>query len=165
MYSKPDSRKKTLLLDHISDAFHILNMKYGRGLEFVIAGDTNDLNLEPILNLSPRFHQIVQDWTRMDPPALLDPILTTLSSFYQVPECLEPLDADPDKDGKKADHRIVIARPINVINNKPGRETRKLKVRPFPESGILKMKVWFVDQSWEGVFKAESAHEKAALFQ
>ena len=81
--SKPDSRKKTLLLDHISDSYNILNMKYGRGLEFVIAGDTNDLNLDPILNLSPRFHQIVKDWTRMDPPALLDPILTTLSKYYQ----------------------------------------------------------------------------------
>ena len=97
LYSKPDSRKKTLLLDHISDSFNILSMKYGRGLEFVIAGDTNDLKLEPILNLSPRFHQIVQDWTRMDPPALLDPILMTISKYYQVPECLEPLDADPDK--------------------------------------------------------------------
>ena len=58
LYSKPDSRKKSLLLDHISDTFNILNMKYGRGLEFVISGDTNDLNLDPILNLSPRFHQI-----------------------------------------------------------------------------------------------------------
>jgi hypothetical protein len=86
-------------------------MKYGRGLEFVIAGDTNDLNLDPILSLTPRFQQIVKDWTRMDPPALLDPILTTMSRLYQVPECLEPLDADPEKGGKKSDHRIVIARP------------------------------------------------------
>ena len=91
LYSKPDLRKKTLLLDHISDSYNILNMKYGRGLEFVIAGDTNDLNLDPILNLSPRFHQIVKDWTRMDPPALLDPILTTLSKYYQIPECLEQM--------------------------------------------------------------------------
>jgi hypothetical protein len=29
--SKPDSRKKTLLLDHISDALNVLSMKYGRG--------------------------------------------------------------------------------------------------------------------------------------
>ena len=38
LYSKPDSRKKSLLLDHISDAFNILSTKYGRGLHFVIAG-------------------------------------------------------------------------------------------------------------------------------
>ena len=154
-----------MLLDHISDAFNILNTKYGKGLEFVIAGDTNDLNLDPILSLSPRFHQIVKDWTRMDPPAILDPIITTMSSYYQVPECLEPLDADPDKDGKKSDHRIVVARAINIINNKSARKTRNVTVRPIPESGILKMKEWFIDQSWEDVYTAESAHDKAAIFQ
>ena len=164
LYSKPESRKKTLLLDHISDTFNILSTKYGRGLEFIIAGDTNDLKLDPILSLSPRFHQIVKNWTRLDPPALLDPIITTLSSYYQVPECLEPLDADPDKD-KRSDHRIVVARAISIINNRSGRETRTVKVRPMPESGIQKMKNWFVDQSWDDVYQAESAHEKAALFQ
>ena len=86
-------------------------------MEFIIAGDTNDLKLDPILSLSPRFHQIVKNWTRLDPPALLDPIITTLSSYYQVPECLEPLDADPDKD-KRSDHRIVVDRAIIIINNR-----------------------------------------------
>ena len=81
LYSKPDSRKKSLLLDHISDAFNILSTKYGRGLHFIIAGDTNDLNLDPILSLSSNMQQIVQDFTRMDPPALLDPVLTTLSQM------------------------------------------------------------------------------------
>ena len=98
-------------------------------------------------------------------PALLDPILTTLSNFYQVPECLDPLDADPEKNGSKSDHRIVIARAINMINNKSGRETRKIKVRPFPQSGIVKMKQWFIDQSWEQVHQATSAHDKASIFQ
>ena len=164
LYSKPDSRKKTLLLDHISDAFNVLSMKYGRGLHFIFAGDTN-LNLDPILNLSPNLQQIVKNWTRMNPPALLDPILMTLSSYYQVPLCLDPLDPDPDKNGKKSDHKIVIAKPINAFNNKCAREYRKVKVRPFPESGLRKMKEWFVDQTWEEVFKAETAHKKAEVFQ
>ena len=43
-YSKPGSKKKTLLLDHISDAYNILSTKYGRGLHFALAGDSNDLN-------------------------------------------------------------------------------------------------------------------------
>ena len=154
LYSKPDSRKKTLLLDHISDSFNILSTKYGPGLEYVIAGDTNDLNLEPILNLSPRFQQIVKDWTRLNPPALLDPIMTTMSGYYRVPECLEPLDADPDKVGKKLDHRIVIARAISEVNNQSARETRKVTVRPITESGIMKINTWFIDQSWEEVYTA-----------
>ena len=125
LYSKPDSRKKSLLLDHISEAFNILSKKYGRGVHFIIAGDTNDLRLDTILSLSPNFRQIVQDWTRLNPPALLDPILTTLSNYYQVPQCLDPLDPDPDKNEKKSDHRIVLAKPVNVINNRSARRFRK----------------------------------------
>ena len=82
LYSKPDSRKKSLLLDHISDAYNILSTKYGRGLHYCIGGDTNDLNLGPILSLSPSFIQVVQKWTRLNPPAILDPVLMTLANYY-----------------------------------------------------------------------------------
>ena len=125
-----------LLLDLISEAFNILSKKYGRGVHFIIAGDTNDLRLDTILSLSPNFRQIVQDWTRLNPPALLDPIQTTLSNYYQVPQCLDPLDPDPDKNGKKSDHRIVLAKPVNIINNRSARRFREVKVRPFPRSGM-----------------------------
>ena len=100
----------------------------------------------------------------MDPPAILDPIIRTLSNLYQEPVCLEPLDADPDKCGVKSDHRIVVARPITTINNKCGRQTRRIKFRPFPESGMIKMKEWFIDQTWQEVYQAESAHDKAEIF-
>jgi hypothetical protein len=81
----------------------------------------------------------------------------TLSHLYQKPLCLEPLDADPDKNGQKSDHMIVISKPISVVNNKSARLTRTVKVRPFPQSGILKLR--------EKVYRAETAHEKAELFQ
>ena len=51
IYSKPGSKHKTNLLDHISDAFNILKAKHGRGLYFIIACDTNELRLKPILHL------------------------------------------------------------------------------------------------------------------
>ena len=118
LYSKPDSKKKSLLLDHISESFNILSKKYGNGLHFVIAGDSNDLKLDSIISLSPQMCQIVQNWTRLNPPAILDPILTTLSSYYQVPECLNPLDSDPDKNGKPSDHKIVFnkhySKPLRI---------------------------------------------------
>ena len=164
-YSKPDSRKKSLFLDHISDAFNILSLKYGRGLHFVLAGDANDLKLDSILNLSPNMIQIVKDWTRMNPPALLDPVIMTLSCYYQKPVCMEPLDADPDKNGKPSDHKIVVVRPISVINNKLARQTREVRVRPFPQSGILKMKEWFREKTWEQVYEAETSDVKASIFQ
>ena len=78
IYCKPGSYKKSLLLDHISDAYNILSTKYVRGLHFVLAGDTNDLKLDTILSLSPNLVQIVKHWTRMGPPAILDPIIMTL---------------------------------------------------------------------------------------
>ena len=52
VYSKPQSKQKTLLLDHIAQAYHTLCKRYGRGLHFLIAGDTNDLKLDSILSLS-----------------------------------------------------------------------------------------------------------------
>ena len=33
------------------------------------------------------------------------------------------------------------------------------------QSGILKMKEWLIDETWEPVFKADSAHKKAEIFQ
>ena len=92
-------------------------------------------------------------------------IISTFSTKYQVPECLETLDPDPDKQGSKSDHRIVVARPIEILNNKSCREIRKVKVRPIPESGIQRMKEWFIEQTWDHVYQAESAHVKAALLQ
>ena len=72
----------------------------------------------------------------MDPPAILDPIITTLSKYYQEPLCLEPLDSDPDKNGVKSDHRIVVSKPISTINNKPIRNIREVKVRPLPQLSL-----------------------------
>jgi hypothetical protein len=66
----------------------------------------------------------------------------TLSHLYQKPLCLEPLDADPDKNGQKSDHRVVISKPISIVNNKCSRLTRTVKVRSFPQSGISKMGRW-----------------------
>ena len=154
-----------MLLDHISDAFNILSTKYGRGLHFILAGDTNNLKFDSILSLSPSLVQIVREWTRLDPPAILDPIIMTLSHLYQQPLCLDPLDADPDKNGVKSDHRIVISKPISILNNKCARQTRTIIVRPFPQSGIMKFKEWLIVQTWEEVCCAQSAHKKAESFQ
>ena len=110
IYSKHGSNKKSDLLDHISDAFHIVNTKFGRGLHMIIAGDTNDLRLKPIIDLSPSLVQIVTMPTREDKTtgkkAMLDPIIMTLSKYYQTPEILPALDADPDSNGKPSDHKI-----------------------------------------------------------
>ena len=113
IYSKPDSRHKTKLLDHISFAYNVLSAKYQNGLHFILAGDTNELKLDSILHLNPRMQQLVQGPTRMNPPRMLDPILTTLGCYYQSPVILPPLGSDPDKEGRPSDHWIPVMRPIN----------------------------------------------------
>jgi hypothetical protein len=78
---------------------------------------------------------------------------------------MDPLDPDPDKDGKPADHKIVLDKPISVINNKSARSTREVRFRPIPQSGLNQFQAWLIDETWDDVFKAESTHEKTSIFQ
>ena len=164
-YSKPKSKMKTKLLDHIAETFNYLKSKYGDGLHFIIAGDSNDLKLDSILNLSPQLKQTVQVFTRHNPDKMLDPIITTLSTYYQPPEAKPPLDPDPDKNGEPADHNIVIMRPITNFLMSPARISKEISFRPLPQSGIDKMGQWITSQSWLEIYNAETAHEKAELLQ
>ena len=120
-YPGPQSKTKTLLLDHISQTFHLLTAKYGEELHFILCADANKLDLNSILKLSPSMKQLVTSPTRLSPPTMLDPIITTLGRWYQTPVCMPPLDADPGTGGKKSDHLIPIMRPINMVNNKAAR--------------------------------------------
>ena len=164
-YYRSKSRNQSQLLDHIAEAYNIISTKYSRGLHFIISGDANHLNLNPILSLSPRLRQIVQDSTRLNPPAILDVIMTTLSHLYQTPVCLAPLDADDSSCGEPSDHRIPVAKPINIIENKCSRQERVIKSRPITEVGLKKFQEWIIDEQWSDVYLEESAHVKAKLFQ
>ena len=105
--------------------------------------------------------QLVQDVTRLNPPAMLDPIMSTLGAYYQQPVCLPPLDPDPDTNGKPADHLIVVMKPINTLNNKPGRNFREVKVRLLTKSGLIKFKSWVQEQNWKEVLDEPSVDKKA----
>ena len=165
IYSKPDSRKKSALLDHISETFAMLSSSYKDGLYFIICGDVNEMKIDSILHLSPNMKQVVQGVTRLDPPRMLDPIITTLSKYYQIPECLPPLDPDPDSNGSPADHLMVEMKPISAINNKPARMKRTVKFRPLSESGIAQFREWLKGQSWEEIYSASDVHQKAKILQ
>ena len=63
----------------------------------IIAGDTNELCLKPILDLSPNFVQIVTKPTRVDKvtekEGILVPVIMTLSKFYLTTEIRAPIDS------------------------------------------------------------------------
>jgi hypothetical protein len=69
-YAKRTKRKD--FVDHICEAYNVLSAKYGRGLHFIISGDFNRLNINPILNMSPLLKQVVSVPTRNNPEATLD---------------------------------------------------------------------------------------------
>ena len=117
-----------------------MSSKKDHGIHFILAGDTNDLKLNPIISLSPQMKQIVTKPTRQNPPRLLDPVLTTISNFYQLPEILPPLDNDPEKDGKPSDHNIIVVEPISHLKNNCARKFRKVTVRPTPADKLELLK-------------------------
>ena len=158
MYMKDPSKSCAPLLDHITDVYNILSYKYPKGLHWILAGDTNRMKLDTVLNLDQRMKQIVQLPTRLNPPAILDPVIKTLGSYYQVPVCFPPLDADNGE--FQSVHLTVVVEPISVINNKPARVIKKVKVRRLPQSGKDQVKVWFSQQNWDELTTAESCHEK-----
>ena len=51
IYSPPKSRKKTKLVSYITAMYHQLKLKYQDAF-FILGGDINDLNIQPILNMS-----------------------------------------------------------------------------------------------------------------
>ena len=88
-----------------------------------------------------------------------------MSTYYQEPQCIEPLDVDVNKKGKKSDHKIVIMSPIAENNSISARVNRAVKIRPYSESRMSKMTDWLVDENWECIYSLKNAHEKAQKFQ
>ena len=165
VYSKPNSRKKTATLDHICGTYNQLKAKYNDKCNFVIAGDTNDLNLTRIINLNSNMKQTVTSPTRHNPDRILDPIITDLSIFYQTPIIKPPLDPDPDGNGQPSDHNIVVMPPINNCNLLPSREKKIVTYRPMPRTAIEQFGKWIQSQTWEDVYDAKTPTEKTKLLQ
>ena len=164
-YSGTKLTKKSDLYDHLADSYNHLSTIYQTGLHFIIAGDTNRLDLRPILNLSPQLIQVVKVPTRLNPPAILDPIITTLSSFYNQPVTKPPIQNDADKNGKPSDHLVVLMRPLSSSLEVQPRKYRTVKFRPLPQSGIDKMKKWIQYHDWDDFYKCKGANEKAEILQ
>ena len=164
-YRGPKSTKKQELFDHISDTFHYLCSKYGSGIDFIIGGDTNRLNLSPILNLSPDLQQVVKVPTRLNPDRLLDPIITTLKKFYCEPVTKPPINPNTSKSGKPSDHLVVIMKPVSNTLEIPPRLYRKVETRPINIVGLQKFAHWIENHNWHELFKCSDINRKTEFFQ
>ena len=164
-YRGPKSTKKKELFDHIADTYHYLCSKYGTGIDFVIAGDTNRLNLSPILNLSPDLQQVVKVPTRLNPDRILDPIITTLKKYYCDPVTKPPVNPNSSKSGKPSDHLVVVWKPISSNMDILPRKYRAIETRPINFSGLQKFSTWIENYSWMDLYKCQNANLKAEIFQ
>ena len=165
IYSRTGSKKKSLLLDHIAQVYGLLSAKYERGLHWILCGDTNDLKIEPILHMNLNLKQVVKDPTRLNPPKILDPIITTLADFYQKPECLAPLQADENTNGVASDHKMVVMEPLKHYSGNLIRTYKQIKYRPMSDIGMHKMRLWLEKQEWSEITHEESSNKKAEMFQ
>ena len=164
-YRGPKSTKKQELFDHIADTFHYLCSKYGSGIDFIIAGDTNRLNLSPILNLSPELQQVVKVPTRLNPDRILDPIITTLKQFYCEPTTKPPINPNSSQTGKPSDHLVVLWEPLGALQQIQARKYRTLETRPIDFSGLQKFSSWIENYNWTTFYKSNGANNKAYILQ
>ena len=99
-------------MDHIANVHNVLQTIHGKGLQWILAGDTNDLKLGPIPRLNTKFQSIVSKPTRINiknpsKSSKLDIIITDLHKWYQKPQCLLPIEPDIKCD-KPSDHLTVV---------------------------------------------------------
>ena len=164
-YRGPKSTTKQELFDHIASTYHFLCSKYGHGIDFIIAGDTNRLNLSPILNLSPNLHQVVKVPTRLNPDRTLDPIITTLRKYYCEPITKPPVNADVGKAGKPSDHLVVMMTPITATQQIQPRVFKKIETRPIKFAGLQKFAKWIENFNWYELYESVDPNHKAEIFQ
>ena len=164
-YRGPKSTKKQELYDHIGETFHYLSSKYGSNIQFIIAGDTNRLNLKPILNLSPNLKQVVKVFTRLNPEAILDPIITTLWKYYEEPVTKPPINPNLNSKGKPSDHLVVIMKPLSSALDIQPRVYQFIKTRPITQTGINSFGQWIICHNWHELYKCKNVHDKAQMLQ
>lgn len=164
IYSKPGSKKKTLLLDHIAQTYHALSAKYKDGLAWCICGDFNDTKTDSILHLNSKLKQVVNQPTRLNPPAILDQIITDLYFHYQTPVIDRPLEVDDDKIGSDSDHFMVKFLPLTNINNHVIPVKKKIEYRPLTDQGYKIMEQVLENFDWE-VIENDDAEKQIETFQ
>ena len=163
-YRGPKSTKKKELFDHIAETFHFLSSKYGSRIHFIIAGDTNRLNLKPITNLSPNLNQLVKVPTRLNPDRMLDPIISTLGKWYNEPVTKPPINANTKK-GKPSDHLVVLMLLIASTLEIPPRVYKTIETKPLSQAGFSNFADWVENEEWSEMYSCNDPHLKAELFQ
>ena len=129
----------------------------------LISGDKNSLDENKILSLNPKFMQIVSKNTRQD--KILSIIITDLKSYFHTPEIIPPVPVDVLGKGVPSDHNGVLAKPISSANSQRKTVSRKVEVRPLPDSQMLKMGEILANEKWDMLEPKMSSTELVNQFE
>ena len=91
-------------------------------------------------------------------------MLTYLSTLYHPPTTLAPLQVDADKKGKDSDHNIILMAPLSNASYAIKRNKKTIKVRPLPESQIIKFENEIINHDWSDVINCSNIDEKVSTF-
>jgi hypothetical protein len=111
IYVSPNSKFKDETVEHIIQSIHYLRSRYDNDVSFLIGGDLNKLEIEPILNSYGALKQLISIPTRKS--ATLSNIITDLCNLYHPPTTLPPLQLDEGKKGADADHQVIVFASIS----------------------------------------------------
>ena len=161
-YCPPRSKKKNILIDHISIVLNTLKVEHPDAAT-IIAGDKNDLDVNRILDLDPALVQVVRRPTRKD--KLLSVVITDLRKFYIEPKIVDaiPVD-DPDK-GVPSDHNGVLVVPLNNTEANKGTSKEIKFVRPMPDSSVQDYRQSIGKINWSVMIDGMSSSCMVDLFQ
>ena len=161
-YSPPNSRKKTLLIEHLTTTINKLKIVHPNA-NFIIAGDKNDLNENTILSICPSFKQLVLKPTRKK--KILTIVISDLHRLYQEPRIVPPVPVDQGASGSPSDHQGVLVLPIDAASI-PSNKTKKiLTIRPIKESSLHSFGKELASVNWNFLETGLSSTELVELFQ
>ena len=160
IYSKPNSKTKSALNDHIALNYHLLKAKY-ESIKFFFLGDFNDHKPDIILQLSPQLRQLVHYPTCGR--NILDLIITDAHVLYHPPLPEAALLPDDPDIGAPSDHlgNLLVPRTIPMKNN---RLYKNITVRPITQSQMKAMGNIIVNEKWEHIRSEDDINEKVELF-
>ena len=142
LYVSPASKFKTKTIDHVVLTIHFIRSQFDHDISFLLGGDLNHLNINPILQCYGALKQLVTEGKRDS--AILEFIITDLQGYYHPPSCISPLEADENQQGKDSDHNIVMFPPISF----PKRMKRTITTRPLPDSQVEKFGKFITSHDW-----------------
>ena len=154
------------MYDHFAESINLIKSKYGEATHFILSADSNRLDLAPILNICSSLSQVVRVPTRLNPPATLDTIITTLSTYYNDPETKPPVSNDEDNpNGKPSDHLVVLWSPKPRYVSNSAREYREIVFRPMTDDGLTHFGNWIQSHQWNELYQMEDVNQIESIFK